>query len=130
MSPVRAPGQVITHSGANAYFYEPDGSVDTCAAVEPLDLGADSCAVVPQDDAFFGLTGGQDPVDAGALLHVRDDALALDLERVEREPGDVFYESTSSQSVPFDAAYDVYAYGAQGGIPEMLAEGAVTWATG
>ncbi len=120
-----APGKVITHSGANAYFYEPDGTADTCAAVEPLDLPVDSCAVVSQDDAFFGLTGGQDPVDAGALLHIRDDALALDLERVEREPGDVFYESTSSQAVPFDAAYDVYAYGAQGGIPEMQADAAV-----
>ena len=120
-----APGQVITNSGANAYFYEPDGTVDTCLAANPLDLEEDSCAVVSQDDAFFGLTSGRDPVDAGALLHIRDGLLTVDLERTEREPGDVFYESTASQVLPYDAAYDVYAYGAQGGIPEMEAIAAV-----
>ena len=109
-----------------AYFFEPDGTPETCINIEPTVIPVDTCEIVDTtdlDDEVMDFFWGQAPLDAGTdveLITETGDELFLDPE--EREPGDVYYEGIAQSDevdVPFDSNVDVYAIGDQWGLPPV-----------
>ena len=103
-----------------AYFFEPDGTPETCSNIEPVDMPEDTCEIMPTEDDVLDFFWGQEPLDAGHEVQVVTGNDTFQMEQVERIPDDHFYEaSTIEQPLPFDTRMDVYAYGQQGDIPEV-----------
>ncbi len=106
------------------YFFEPDGTPETCVNIDPTTLPVDSYDFLDAQDIDDGLMNffwGQQPLDAGADLDITSETGdELNLEWEERLPGDSFYEGradTDDVEVPFDSWVDVQANGNQGGLP-------------
>ncbi len=103
-----------------AYFFEPDGTPETCSNIEPADMPEDTCEIMPTEDDVLDFFWGQQPLDAGQEVQIVSGNDSFQMEQVERIPDDHFYEaSTIEQPMPFDTRMDVYAYGQQGDIPEV-----------
>ncbi len=114
------PGYGVSVVGGNGYFYEPTGDPDTCMQSEPGDLPPESWDKVDQDQDFVGpLNQGMDPIGAGGRVEVYDDSHQMDMDKTQREPGDIFYDNVNSPDFAYEQDLDVYAYGEQGGLPEM-----------
>jgi hypothetical protein len=70
--------------------------------------------------------GAEKPIpvfDAAAVEGAPEDLdLRLVMQVEERQPGDIYYEGvmgSDGDQLPFDTWTDVYAYGQQGGLPEL-----------
>ena len=120
----QVPDVVADAIAGKAYFFEPDGTPETCLNINPTIIPVDTCEIVDTtdlDDEVMDFFWGQAPLDAGTeveLVSETGDTLFLDPE--ERVVGDEYYEGlaqTDEVDVPFDSNVDVYAVGDQYGLP-------------
>ncbi len=132
----QVPDVVADAIAGKAYFFEPDGTPETCVDIEPTTVPVDDCEIVDTtdlDDEVSDFFWGQAPLDAGTdveLVTETGDTLFLDPE--EREPGDEFYMGIAQADeveVPFDSAVDVYAVGDQYGLPPTDLGGSLVMGT-
>jgi len=106
-----------------AYFFEPDGTPETCPNIQPTMIPVDTCTEIDQqtvDDGLMDFFWGQQPLDAGMDIEVTDgnDTLFLDFE--ERIVDDAFYQGVvvaDDVTMPYDQSLDVRAVGTYGGLP-------------
>jgi len=108
-------------STGKAYFFEPDGSPETCVNIQPVDLPEDSCEIVPTEDDLLDFFWGQEPLDAGMDVRVAAGNDELQMELHERLPGDFYYEeATAGYPLPFDVRMDIRAEGKQGNVHQGI----------
>jgi hypothetical protein len=104
-----------------AYFFEPDGTPETCSNIEPVDLPEDECEIIPTEDEMLDFFWGQEPLDAGMDVRVAAGNDELELELTERLPGDFFYErATAEYPLPFETRMDIRAEGKQGNVHQGI----------
>ncbi len=104
-----------------AYFFEPDGSPETCSNIDPVDLPEDECEIVPTEDDFLDFFWGQEPLDAGMDVTVRSGNEEIVLEMEERLPGDFYYEhATAGYPLPFETLMDIQADGKAGNVHQGI----------
>ena len=118
------PNAIEDATTGKAYFFEPDGTPETCSNIEPVDMPEDTCEIVPTEDDMMDFFWGQQPLDAGHDIEVSSGADDIRLEQVERVQDDHYYEaSTVEAPLPFDTWMDIRATGQQGnvngGIPAL-----------
>ena len=105
------------------YFFEPDGTPETCININPTVLPVDDCEIVTTDDVDDDLMDffwGQAPLDAGVDLELSDGTDTMDLAVDERIVGDFYYEGVASDDevgFSYDSVIDIRANGQQGGLP-------------